>query len=383
MFETEGRSITYCFFSAQYLPTAGGVEWYTFHLCKLLCARGHHAIVVTTALSGLPAQETDENGIKIFRLPAWQLLGGRLPFTKLMTQRRLQTLLTPCHIDRVIVQTRLYTLCLSGMRFAARHHLPLITIEHGSDYVGASHPLVRTLEHAYENILMSRAKKFCTHFYAVSQASADWLRHFGVQSEGVLYNAIDVPQHPFAPLTENLRQTLGLAADVPLVAFVGRLVAEKGVLQLITAVQTIAAQTGLHLVIVGDGPLLPRLRQTPDAAVHLLGKIKQNDVLSVLRQCDLFCLPSDAEGFPTSVLEAALCRCYVITSPYGGAKELICSPDYGMVLPDNSVAALCDGLQFALAHPAQCKRATESAYQRLQTHFTWNATCDALQKILQ
>ena len=47
--------MTICYFSAQYLPTVGGVERYTFNLAKRAVAAGHRALVVTSALPGLPA----------------------------------------------------------------------------------------------------------------------------------------------------------------------------------------------------------------------------------------------------------------------------------------------------------------------------------------
>ena len=71
--------MTICFFSAQYLPTVGGVERYTFNLARRVAAAGHTAIVVTSALPGLPDFETDEHGIRIYRLPVWPLMNGRFP----------------------------------------------------------------------------------------------------------------------------------------------------------------------------------------------------------------------------------------------------------------------------------------------------------------
>ena len=74
--------MTICFFSAQYLPTVGGVERYTFNLARRVVNAGHNAIVVTSALPGLPDTETDEHGIRIIRLPVWPLMNGRFPVLK-------------------------------------------------------------------------------------------------------------------------------------------------------------------------------------------------------------------------------------------------------------------------------------------------------------
>ena len=74
--------MTICYFSAQYLPTVGGVERYTWNLARRTVAAGHRAIVVTSALPNLPEHEIDGDGIEIYRLPVWPVMNGRFPVIK-------------------------------------------------------------------------------------------------------------------------------------------------------------------------------------------------------------------------------------------------------------------------------------------------------------
>ncbi|MBQ7283460.1 MAG: glycosyltransferase [Oscillospiraceae bacterium] len=74
--------MNYIIFSAQYLPTVGGVERYTNSLAKELIKYGHSVTVVTSALSSVPMTETDADGIQIFRLPCIMLMNGRFPIIK-------------------------------------------------------------------------------------------------------------------------------------------------------------------------------------------------------------------------------------------------------------------------------------------------------------
>lgn len=74
--------MTICYFSAQYLPTVGGVERYTWNLARCTVAAGHRAIVVTSALPNLPEHEIDGDGIEIYRLPVWPVMNGRFPVIK-------------------------------------------------------------------------------------------------------------------------------------------------------------------------------------------------------------------------------------------------------------------------------------------------------------
>ena len=71
-----------CFFSTQYLPTPGG------RAVHIGIWRGGALPPVTGRLLlrrhflGLPARQTDADGIEIFRLPVWPVMSGRLPVLK-------------------------------------------------------------------------------------------------------------------------------------------------------------------------------------------------------------------------------------------------------------------------------------------------------------
>ena len=95
-----------CFFSTQYLPTPGGVERYTWNLARRCVAAGHRALVVTASLPGLPARERDADGIEIYRLPSWPVMGGRFPVLKPLADADD---LWAQGIGFAVVQTRMYT----------------------------------------------------------------------------------------------------------------------------------------------------------------------------------------------------------------------------------------------------------------------------------
>lgn len=375
---------TYCFFAAQYLPTAGGVERYTYNLSCELLRRGNKVIVVTSALPGLPEQETDANGILVLRVPSVALAQGRLPLVwNPFAWKRVCAKLQQLGITRIVVQTRLYVLCVLGMGFAHDHAIPFITIEHGTSYIGIANPVVRAVERFYERVLVRRAKQLCGTFCAVSHASVEWLRCLGIETQAVLYNSVDETQILREPETAELplRTVLGLAEDAEIVCFVGRLIPEKGVRQLVEAVQRLHKRRRVYLCLAGDGPLYETLRQTSGEEIIVLGKLPYEKVLSLLRQSDIFCLPSDSEGFPTSVLEAVLCRCYVVTTAAGGAKELLCTDAYGTVMQTNNTDEIERALAAALDNPSGRETAQELAYQRFLQAFTWQKTCDALEQL--
>ena len=94
-----------------------------------------------------------------------------------------------------------------------------------------------------------------------------------------------------------------------------------------------------------------------------------------------FCLPSDSEGFPTSVLEAVACKCFVITTYQGGAKELLVDEQYGIIMRDNTVESIQKNLEKVIEDDAYRTQAECKSYDRLVKYFTWDATAEKVMQI--
>ena len=106
--------MNFVFFSAQYLPTVGGVERYTYNLSRQLIKNGHNVVVITSSLENQPEQEEDENGIKIYRLPSYPAMNGRFPVINLSQIKKIGKIIDANSIDFAVIQTRLYPLCVAA-----------------------------------------------------------------------------------------------------------------------------------------------------------------------------------------------------------------------------------------------------------------------------
>ncbi|MBQ5755487.1 MAG: glycosyltransferase family 4 protein, partial [Oscillospiraceae bacterium] len=224
--------MTLCFFSAQYLPTVGGVERYTFNLAKRVIAAGHKALVVTSALPGLPMDETDEYGIQIIRLPVWPLMNGRFPVLKpgrqLAEQLKKVWAQKP---DFCLINTRFYISSLYAARAAKKRGVPAIIVDHSTGHLPMGSAIMNFAGQCYEHFACWFIRLYCPRFYGVSQAVCRWLEHFHVKPEGTLYNAVDPAELESilanAP-KRDWRAELGLSEKDRLIAFVGRIIPEKG-----------------------------------------------------------------------------------------------------------------------------------------------------------
>lgn len=376
---------TYCFFSAQFLPTIGGVERYTYGLAKKMLEHGHRVFVVTSALPNLPERE-NLDGIEVYRLPSHLLASGRLPLLKKNAQtRQLLAQLAEEGIERIIIQTRLYRLSLLGLKFAREQGISAIIIEHGSNYVSHENPVVSTALRIYEHLLLAWVKKYDPPVYGVSVQSCEWLRRLGFVPSGVLHNSIDLNAvlAEAAGVQRDFCAENNVSPENICVAYAGRLIAGKGAPKLAEAVVQYNKsrkqdEPPFTLFVAGDGPLgtehFPK-----DAAVILLGALPHGETMGLFSQCDVFCLPcSIPEGLPTTVLEAAACRCFIISSDRGGTLELISGEEFGIIVPDNEPGTLAAALAYATNNASYREKATQMAYERVSDHFTFDTLYGAV-----
>ena len=373
--------MTICFFSTQYLPTPGGVERYTWNLALRTVRDGGRAIVVTSALPGLPDHEIDADGIEIYRLPVFAAMGGRFPVLRPGPGfRALCRRLFANPIDFAVIQTRMYVESVWAAQALRRRHIPALVIDHSTGYMPMGGGLPGLAGRVYEQLSCRLIAATGAPFYGVSSAVVRWLAAFGVKAAGTLPNAVD----PAALAAENAadpfdwREALGLAPGAGLVAFIGRLIPEKGAVALAEAVATLP---GVTLAAAGAGPEEEALRA---AGAKVLGALPHHRVVQLLTQADVYCLPTRyAEGFPTTLLEAAACGCPILCTPTAGTEELLPGPRYGTLLTDTSPAALREALRPLLEDPAAARARAAVARARVEAHFTWDAVFATIKAIAE
>lgn len=375
-------SKTYCIFSAQFLPHLGGVERYTYNLSKKLIEYGHKVIVVTSNTEELCDLEEVE-GITVYRMPCFNLLHGRFPILKLSPkQQELHKNLFAQNIDYVIVNTRFYVHSYYGVSFAKKKQVPSIVIEHGTNHFTVNNKVLDFFGAIYEHFITSCMKRKCRDFYGVSKDCSKWLEHFGIYSKGELYNAVNIDE--IHTLLENADDSLlhqcQMKENSFIIAYTGRLVKEKGVEKLIAAFRKVLIDyPSIHLCVAGDGELYDVLKAEETDNIHILGKLSFSQVISLLKRTAIYVLPTDyPEGFPTSVLEAAACKCYIITTKAGGSKELITDDEYGIILKENTIEEIAESIISAIADEKNRTHAENLVYKRITEGFTWDVTVNKI-----
>lgn len=366
-----------CIFSALYLPSVGGVQTYTANIAAELARAGERVIVVTNATE-TPSGRSTEDGVEIVRLPCRALLNGRYPVPRRNEEyRKLMDWLEIQAIDHVVVNTRFYPHSIEGLAFARRKGITSIVIEHGSAHLTMGNAAIDKAVEFVEHAMTKRGLAYGARYYAVSKRASAWLEHFGITSSGEIHNAINADEYRGQASTRSFRKELGLPEDSFLVAFIGRLVPEKGVLQLAEASKLLNG-SNIVIAVAGDGPLREKLAEYESATFKLVGPLSKPDAAAFLTEANVMCLPSRSEGFATTLLEAAACGTPSIVTPVGGTDELIPDPSYGTILDDMQPKTIARALRSALEEREMLAEQGNNVAALSRTSFSWKRTAEKL-----
>lgn len=375
------EAMNFLFFSAQYLPTVGGVERYTAGLARRLAAGGHGVTIVTSQLPGLAESEVSD-GIRVERVLSHRLMGGRFPAVKYFREKK-RILKLIGQADFAVVQTRFYPLSLVAVRLCRKAGKKAIVIEHGTAYL-LRDGITGLFGKAYEHAACSFVKRFCGDFYGVSLACCRWLENFGIHTEKTLYNSVDSRRIKAAAISgrEGLMRRLPDTNGKFVVTFSARFIPEKGPLQLISAFGRLSkGRDDMLLVMAGDGPEAGKAREIRGENVIFAGRLPYDENMALLALGDVFCLPTFSEGFATTVLERTAAGTCVLTTPTGGSPELIISPEHGLLFENMDEDSIYKALKYAYENPRWRKEAAKKAYGVLLRKFTWEKTASKLESI--
>ena len=177
----------------------------------------------------------------------------------------------------------------------------------------------------------------------------------------------------FTPCSDNNKKQ----HDDFIIVFSGRLIPEKGILQLIQAMQLLKDYQDIKLVIIGSGSLgkskqlTPFQQQLQEVAkdmnnIHFTGYLAYHDMTYYLHQADVAVLPSTwEEPFGLTMAEAQAAGLPIITTKQGGILEVV-SKQNAILLDtnENFVENLAAAILDLYEHPEKRKQMAAAALER-------------------
>lgn len=351
---------------AQFDPSRGGAESWTFHHVRRLTTDGHEVHVAATTFAA-------DHGLPIIE--------HRLPRARSLLARAaaIEQLFRPLALDLVhdmglgwfgrVFQSE------DGSR-AAQWERTLATLP------AVARPIKRLLirflpRYRIQRALMARQYADPQRLIvAISRMCADDYRHHHNVPQTrirVVYHGVDPDR--FTPEVcrkqrAAMRAALGLRDDQLAVLFVGHDYRRKGLAPAAAAVERIVASgIDARLLVVGGNHRGQRLPARAQRSGLLVPIGARPDPLPYYAAADVFLLPSFYDPFGLAVLEAAACGLPVITSRFTGASELFRDGREGFILDDPADEASMAARLSMLIDP-QYRAAMGAAARRLAEQFS-------------
>jgi glycosyltransferase involved in cell wall biosynthesis len=182
---------------------------------------------------------------------------------------------------------------------------------------------------------------------------------------------------------QQVRAALGIPAETRVLGFVGRVVVDKGVVELAGAWRELRAKyPDLHLLIVGptqpEDPIPSEIDQAlaHDPRVHQVGWV--DDTPPCYAALDVLALPSYREGFPYALLEAAAMGLPVVATTVPGCVDAVVDGVTGTLVPPFDARALAGAVAAYLDDPSLRREHGDAGRERVVREFGQPEVWEAL-----
>lgn len=329
----------------------GGGETLTYRIAKELKERGHE---VKTLTSGNPKIK-EFDGIKTIRIPVNRyLMNLSLPIISKHAK------------DVDLIHTSSGNMCFPSFLAAKMNNKPICCYVHhvfGSNWKYVRGPILGFIFQQMEKLFLTR------NYDAVifqNNLSRDMGLEMGINKEKIftLHPGVDYNQF----------QLKGIKREIQ-VLFVGNLsmdksmVKIKGLEYLIDAAKLLPQ---IRFIVVGEGSYLKKIKKDSPQNVYFVGGKRGKELAEIYNKSLIFCLPSLAEGFGISILEAMASGCAIVSTIDIGQEGIIVKP--------KSSEDIARAIKYFVDNIEKAKR-VGLKNRMLAKRYTWKKFIDELTKI--
>lgn len=257
-------------------------------------------------------------------------------------------------------------------------HRPVrIYMCHGLRYQGTEGKLRKLL------MMMEKITCGCaTHVISVSKGVADVMVQDGLCPREKMKvvgfgsaGGVDIERYNPNNIEPNVRNEINIPNDAFVFAFIGRIVKDKGVNELVAAFDNINKKyPNTHLLLVGpvetiqnpiDESAIRRIEQNEN--IHSVGM--QKDVRPYLKASNAFILPSYREGFGMVLIEAGAMGLPCITTDITGCNEIIVPGENGAIIEPRNMEALREEMEKWVSNPDMVKKMASNARKMVSERY--------------
>ncbi len=381
----EGRPLRVLMLSWEYPPVVvGGLGRHVHALATSLAAAGHDVTVVTRHAPDAPLEEL-RDGVRIVRTPedppvfplaTPTLLAWTMAFNHSLTRAALHAAATDTYD---VIHAHDWLVTHTAVTLKEHLGLPLVATIHATEagrHQGWLPGETNKCIHSVEWWLGHEATKVlvCSSYM---RWEVERLLDLPPSTVDVIPNGVALPEwRPKPRAVAAARARFG--GTGPLVGFAGRLVYEKGVQHLVSALPELRQRhPGLRVVIAGDGPHRAELQEETrrlnlNRAVSFAGFVGP-DLPATFAASDAVVVPSIYEPFGMVALEAAAAGAPLAVAKTGGLAEIVEPGVTGLTFPAKDPEALADAVSTLLADEPSARRMARKARAMVETRYGWSS----------
>lgn len=339
----------------------GGAQTHLMEVVRYMHRAGHDVSVVT-GTAGWLTNELTAIGVDYEVLPDL--------VREINPAKDIKTINSICHIleDKQpdIIHCHSSKAGIVGRIAGAIKNIPAVFTAHGWAFTSGVSPAKRIIYAAIEHMMLGITKKVICVSEFDRQLAKRWFLHN--------YNRVVTVHNGIVDKTFNSNIVREYSLPLKLVS-VARFSHQKNNMELIKAVEQINKlySDNLQLNMVGDGPLLSEAQAYVtlyklENDMYFLGS--RTDVDDILNQNDIFCLISNYEGLPISIIEAMRAGMPIIASDVGGVNELVQDGVNGFLIPRGNISELVEKLKYILEHKELIKFMGEASRKIYEEEYT-------------
>ena len=276
--------------------------------------------------------------------------------------------------------------CLAAVLLKPYHKHPVLCHFRGSDI--HTYPYYNRLAfNAVKKAIIGADKIICVSEYLKNQVYKIASPKRAVE---VIYNGVDtIKFRKRLDVRKQLRKRLGFSKSDKVLLFIGALIREKGIFELLEAFgKLMKMESKYKLLIVGDGDersavlkYIERYKLKPD--VLFLGAVSHDKIPEIMNVADVFVFPSHVEGLPNVVLEALASELPVVTTSVGGIPEVIRSGYNGILIPPKNIEALVKSVTYLVKNLSLAKLIGQNGRNIVSDKFTWKKSAESLIRVYE
>ena len=357
----------------------GGIARVVNDLSKRLIKDGHEVTVVTYREGNAPYFE-DDKGVKVYRIDNYMInpnnfIDWIMQMNFNMVAKASEIIAKEGKFD--VIHAHDWLVAYAAKTLKNSYEIPIVSTIHATESGRNSgiHDETQRYINDTEWMLTYESTEVIVNS---NYMKCEMQRLFGLPFEkiNVVPNGINVNMFSGIERDYDFRRQYALDNE-KIILFMGRLVYEKGVQHLISAMPKILA--GYHdakLVIAGKGGMIDELKAQVNSMgisnkVYFTGYMDSKQVCKMYKCADVSVFPSTYEPFGIVALEAMLSGTPVVVSDIGGLNEIVTHGQNGMKSYAGNPNSIADSILELLYNPQLSQEVVKKAKNMVKNEYTW------------